>query len=76
MKDQPDLHFQRESYIPAEHRVLLKTVPASAGDEIIGTADLYNDGSVDIYLDPDVPQDTISRLKALEKELSVHGSTG
>ena len=53
---------------PSEEKVLLKTVPAKAGEHIVGEAFLYDDGSVDFVIDEDAPQEALDLIKTTEME--------
>lgn len=54
--------------IPSNEKVMLKAVPAKADGVIVGEAYLYDDGSVDIQVDPNAPQWAIDKIKATEKQ--------
>lgn len=54
--------------VPDDEKVLLKQVPAKVGDIVVGVANLYDDGSVDVVLDEDAPQEALDEIKTTEME--------
>ena len=55
---------------PSDEKVVIKEVPAKVDGTVIGTAVIYDDGTVDIMADDDAP------LWALEKIAGVAGKIG
>lgn len=47
---------------------LLKTVPAKVDGVVIGDAELYDDGSVQIIISEDAPAEAVAKYKAMADE--------
>lgn len=50
--------------LPADEKEVIKEVPAKVDGVVVGTAMIYNDGSVDFIFDEDAPQDKLDKIKA------------
>lgn len=48
--------------IPPEEKEVLKTVPAKVGDEVVGDAVIYNDGTTDIILNDDISEKAKAKM--------------
>jgi hypothetical protein len=42
--------------IPGDEKVIVKEVPAKVDGTVVGTAQIYEDGTVGVILDEDIPQ--------------------
>lgn len=58
--------------VPDEQKELLKQVPAKVDGTVVGVANLYDDGSVDVIMDEDAPQWAVDKIKATEKEFAYY----
>jgi hypothetical protein len=49
---------------PSEDKVIIKEVPAKVDGLVIGTAQIYEDGSVSLIIDEDAPQWAKDKINA------------
>lgn len=73
-KQIPPRGFARKVELPDDEKELLKEVPAKVDGTVVGTALLYDDGSVDIMIDEDADPALVEKIKATESEFGF--STG
>lgn len=61
--------------IPAEDDVpqIIKTVPAKHKGVVVGVANIYDDGMVDIKFDDDAPQWALDEIKATTDQMTQKG---
>lgn len=53
--------------IPADEKEVIKEVPAKVDGIVVGVAHIYNDGSVNVVLDENAPQEQIDKLGNMAK---------
>ena len=52
--------------IPTYEKELLKKVPAKVDGEVIGDAYIYDDGTVDVVIFKDAPEEAIAKIRGYE----------
>lgn len=55
--------------LPVDEKVIVKEVPAKVDGTVVGTAQIYEDGSVGVVIDPDAPQWAKDKIKSTADEL-------
>lgn len=55
--------------VPKSEKVVHKTVPAKAGDEIIGEAIIYEDGTIDVVVHGDISDEAKEALYSFKQTM-------
>lgn len=55
--------------IPKADKVVIKTVPAKAGEEVIGTAVIYEDGTIDVIVEGDISDTAREELYSFKQTM-------
>lgn len=55
--------------IPADEKEVVKEVPAKVDGTVVGTAQIYEDGTVGVIIDDDAPQWAKDKIKSTADEL-------
>lgn len=54
--------------LEADEKVVIKEVPAKVDGMVVGVAQIYDDGSVGVVLDPNAPEEALAILGGISKE--------
>lgn len=60
---QASIATSAEVKLPDDERTIIKKVPAKVGDEIVGDALLFDDGTTDIVLHPNISSEAKAKMR-------------